>query len=82
MRPRKSLFVEPKPEKKPKKIKPSLNGRLEVTWRIYDAICNIPTGDLSEIQRTIVGNEREAAFKRYEMESYIFNHQYEFKKGK
>jgi hypothetical protein len=53
--------------------KPSDNGRLEVAWRIYDAICNIHTGDLTPVQREFVAAEQGAAYKRYELEGKLVN---------
>ena len=54
-------------------MKPEENGRLEATWRIYDALCNIPTGDLTDVQRQIIRNECRSAFQRYELEGELMH---------
>jgi hypothetical protein len=59
-----------------KKLKPAENGRLEATWRIYDAVCNIPTGDLSYEQREIIVMERKAAYERW-----LFEGRFMYKDG-
>ncbi len=35
-------------------------------WRVYDAICEIPTGDLTVQQRQLIVTAREKAYKQYE----------------
>lgn len=54
-----------------KKMKPNENGRMEVTGRIYEAICQIPTGDLSDEQREIIVMERKAAYERWSFECKV-----------
>jgi hypothetical protein len=56
-----------------KKVKPNENGRLEVAWRVYDALCGIPSGDLSKIQQQMIRNECRSAFQRYEMEGDLMH---------
>lgn len=54
--------------------KPNCNGRLEVAWRIYDAICNIATGDLSKEQRQMIVVARDHAYKQWELEGQLVAH--------
>jgi hypothetical protein len=56
-----------------RKLKPGDNGRLEVSWRIYDALCQIQTGDWSEEQRQILNIERKHAFDRWKLEGEFMN---------
>ena len=56
-----------------KKMKPGDNGRLEVTWRIYDALCNISTGDWTEEQRRLLKIEQKAAFERWALEGELMH---------
>ena len=59
------------PQKLMKRLKPEENGRLEVTWRIYDALCSIPQGDLCETQQQFICNERKAAYERWKLEGEL-----------
>lgn len=51
-----------------KKIKPADNGRLEVRWRIYNALCDIPCGDLTHEQREFLNQTRKNAYECYRIE--------------
>jgi len=62
------------PVKLLKKHKPKDNGRLEVAWRIYDALCNITTGDLTGDQVNILAAHRKAAYEQWEIESSLMDH--------
>lgn len=57
-----------------KRVRPSDNGRLEVTWRIYDALCNIPTGDLTDNQRLLISSARKAAYENWVIEGTLMNY--------
>ena len=61
------------PQKLLNKLKAGDNGRLEVTWRIYDALCHIPTGDWTEEQRQILDIERKHAYERWKLERDLMN---------
>lgn len=61
------------PQRLMKKVKAGENGRLEVTWRIYDALCNIPTGDWTEEQRRILKIEQHHAYTRWVLEGELMH---------
>ncbi len=61
------------PQRLMKKVKPEENGRLEVTWRIYDALCNIPQGDLSVIQQQMIRNACKAAYESWKLEGDLMH---------
>ena len=61
------------PQRLLKKMKPAENGRLEVTWRIYDALCNISQGDLIEEQQQMIRAECKAAYERWIIECRLVN---------
>lgn len=61
------------PQRLLEKVKTDQNGRLEVTWRIYDALCKIPTGDLTEEQRRFIDIERKTAYDRWALEGALMN---------
>ena len=51
---------------------PSKNGRLEVTWRIYNALCNITLADLTVEQQSMIAIERAFAYERYKFEGNLY----------
>src|SRR5271157_5883792 len=55
------------PQRLMKKVKAGENGRLEVTWRIYDALCNISQGDLSEVQQRMIRKACMAAYEDWKL---------------
>lgn len=50
---------------------PSQNGRLEVAWRIYEALCRISPIGLTMEQLRLINVERKAAYDRYVAEGDI-----------
>ena len=68
-----SLLEDLVPRKLLVKMKPDHNGRLEVTWRIYNALCHISQGYLSDDQRTLLKIETEAAYRRWELEGKLID---------
>jgi hypothetical protein len=61
------------PQRLMKRLKAGENGRLEVTWRIYDALCHISTGDWTEEQRRFLKIEQKAAYERWALEGELMN---------
>jgi hypothetical protein len=61
------------PQRLLKRMKAAENGRLEVTWRIYNALCGISTGDLTETQTTLLQLEKTAAYERWIVECDLMN---------
>jgi hypothetical protein len=53
------------------KLKPSENGRLEVAFRIYKALCDIPVGDLSAEQKTLLGIDRRRIYEQWVFEGNV-----------
>lgn len=45
------------------------NENLEVAWRIYDALCSIPSDDLTMNQQKLVDVARHAAYNRWLQET-------------
>lgn len=56
-----------------KECRPEDNGRLEVAWRIYDALCRINQWDLSAEQKQLLNIEIKAAYRRWEAEGELMN---------
>jgi len=50
------------PNRLMKTMKPYDNGLMEATGRIYEALCNIPRGDLTQYQSGIIRNAIKNAY--------------------